>query len=108
DLADKCNGRAVFGLDVRAPDLVYASVVHAPMLGGSFATIDVDAALQRPGVDRIVRLPPLGGASAAIAVVGRSTWHAREAARALQVQWRAPPSGALDSKRIEATLEAAA
>ncbi|MFI4930453.1 MAG: molybdopterin cofactor-binding domain-containing protein [Burkholderiales bacterium] len=108
DLADKCDGRAVFGLDVRAPDLVYASLVHAPMLGGSFATIDVDAALQRPGVERLVRLPPLGGASAAIAVVGRSTWHAREAARALQVQWRAPPSGVLDSKRIEAALESAA
>ncbi len=108
DLADKCDGRAVFGLDVRAPDLVYASVVHAPMLGGSFATVDVDAALQRPGVERIVRLPPLGGASAAIAVVGRSTWHAREAARALRVQWRAPPSGVLDSKRIEAALESAA
>jgi isoquinoline 1-oxidoreductase beta subunit len=108
DLADKCDGRAVFGLDVRLPGLVYASILQPPMLGGSFATVDVNAALQRPGVERIVRLPPLDGASAALAVVGRTTWHAREAARALSVQWRGPPSGALDSKRIEASLEAAA
>ncbi|HEY6511653.1 MAG TPA: molybdopterin cofactor-binding domain-containing protein [Burkholderiaceae bacterium] len=108
DLVDKCDGRAVYGLDVRLPDLVYANVLHAPMLGGSLATVDVDAVLRRPGVERVVRLPPLDGATAAVAVLGRTTWHAREAARALQVQWRAPPAGALDSKRIEAALEAAA
>jgi len=108
DLADKCDGRAVYGLDVRLPGLVYADVLHAPMLGGSLATVDVNAALRQPGVERIVRLPPLAGANAAIAVVGRTTWHAREASRALSVQWRAPPAGPLDSKRIEAALEAAA
>ena len=108
DLADKCDGRARYGLDVRLPGLVYASVVHAPMIGGSPGPVDVNAALQSPGVERIVRLPPLGGADAALAVVARTTWHAREAARALSVQWRAPPAGPLDSKRIEAALEAAA
>jgi isoquinoline 1-oxidoreductase beta subunit len=108
DLADKCDGRAVYGLDVRLPGLVYASVLHPPMIGGSLGTLDVNAALQLPGVERIVRLPPLGGAPAAIAVVGRSTWHTREAANALPVQWREPPGGPLDSKRIEAAVEAAA
>lgn len=108
DLVDKCNGRAVFGLDVRLPGLLFADVLHAPMLGGSPATVDVDAALALPGVERVVRLPPLGGAGAAVAVIGRTTWHARSAARRLRVQWRDPPSGLLDSKRIEAALEAAA
>jgi isoquinoline 1-oxidoreductase subunit beta len=108
DLADKCDGRAVYGLDVRLPGMVYASVLHPPVLGGSLGPIDVDAALRRPGVERVVRMPPLGGAPAAIAVVGRTTWHAREAASALQVQWRAPVGGPLDSKGIEAALEAAA
>ena len=84
DLVEKCDGRAVYGLDVRLPGLVYANVLHAPMLGGSLATLDVNTALRRPGVERIVRLPPLAGANAAIAVVGRTTWHAREASRALR------------------------
>ena len=108
DLADKCDGRAVYGLDVRLPGLLYASIVHAPMIGGAPGTIDTNAALKLPGVERIVRLPPLGGADAALAVIARTTWHAREAARALPVQWSAPPQGPLDSKRIEATLESAA
>jgi isoquinoline 1-oxidoreductase beta subunit len=108
DLAPKCDGSAVYGLDVRLPNLLYASIAHAPMIGGSPGAVDVNAALLAPGVERIVRLPPLAGADAALAVVGRSTWHTREGARALQVQWRAPPAGALDSKTIEASLEAAA
>ena len=108
DLADKCDGRAVYGLDVRLPGLLYASIVHAPMIGGAPGTVDTNAALKLPGVERIVRLPPLGGADAALAVIARTTWHAREAARALPVQWSAPPQGPLDSKRIEATLESAA
>ncbi|HYJ98119.1 MAG TPA: molybdopterin cofactor-binding domain-containing protein [Burkholderiaceae bacterium] len=108
DLTDKCNGRAVYGLDVRLPGLLYASIVHAPMIGGAPGTIDANAALKLPGVERIVRLPPLGGADAALAVIARTTWHAREAARALPVQWSAPPQGPLDSKRIEATLESTA
>src|SRR5262245_4915551 len=77
DLTGKCDGRAVFGLDVRLPGLVYADVLHAPMLGGSVATLDVDATVRRPGVERVVRLPPLGGASAALAGVGRTTFAAR-------------------------------
>jgi len=108
DVPDKCNGRALYGLDVRLPDLLYASIVHAPMIGGSPGAVDVSAALQSPGVERVVRLPPLAGADAALAVVARTTWHAREGARALRVQWRAPPGGPLDSKRIEASLEGAA
>jgi isoquinoline 1-oxidoreductase beta subunit len=108
DLADKCDGRALYGLDVRLPNMVYASIVHAPMIGGSPGPVDVNAALQSPGVERIVRLPPLAGADAALAVLARTTWHAREAAQRLNVQWRAPPGGPLDSKRIEASLEAAA
>ena len=40
------------------------------MIGGAPGTVDANAALQLPGVERIVRLPPLGGADAALAVVG--------------------------------------
>src|SRR5439155_58362 len=108
DAGDKSDGRALFGLDMRPLGLVYAALAQAPMLGGSPASVDSDAVLKRTGVERVVRLPPLYGAGAAVAVVARTTWHAREALAALPVIWRAPPSGLLDSKRIEASLESAA
>lgn len=108
DLAAKCDGSARFGIDVRLPDMVYACILFSPMMGGSVGTVNADTALRRPGVERVVRLPPLDGAPAALAVVARSSWHASEGAKALEVQWRAPPAGKLDSKRIAAALEAAA
>ncbi|WP_337877788.1 molybdopterin cofactor-binding domain-containing protein [Caldimonas sp.] len=112
DVPAKVNGSAVFGLDVRPEGVLFAVVRHCPMLGGSPGRVDVDAALRRPGVLRVVRLPALAGSTAAVAVVARSTWHAMQAARTLDVQWHPPPHdpavGLLDTQRIEADLEQAA
>jgi isoquinoline 1-oxidoreductase beta subunit len=38
-------------------------------------------------------------------VVGRSYWHAKRGADAVDVQWEQRPAGALDSRRIAASLE---
>ena len=108
DLPAKVNGSATFGIDVRLPDQLYAVVRHCPMLGGSPGQVDVEAAMQLPGVLRVVRLPPYAGSDPALAVVGRSTWHAMRGAQALQVQWRPPPAGTVDSRAIAQALEQAA
>ena len=108
DLAAKVDGTARFGIDVRLPGLVYAVVRHAPALGGSPGRVDVEAAIKLPGVERVVRLGPYAGSTAALAVVGRSSWHARRGAAALEVDWQPPPAGTLDSSSIAASLDAAA
>lgn len=104
DAAAKVDGSARFGLDVRQSGQVYAAIRQAPTIGGRPGAVDVAAALALAGVERVVRLPPLAGAPAALAVVGRSTWHALQGARALQVEWRPRPAGALDSGQIRRTL----
>ena len=108
DLVAKSNGGAVFGIDVRQPGQLYAAIRHAPALGGEPGRVDADAALRLPGVDRVVRLGRVGGAHAAVAVVGRSHWHARRGLDALVIDWRAPPAGGADSAEIMAALEAQA
>ncbi|MEP7280670.1 MAG: molybdopterin cofactor-binding domain-containing protein [Rubrivivax sp.] len=108
DLPAKTDGRAVFGLDVRQPGQVYAVVRHCPMIGGAPGRIDPSPALALPGVERVVRLGPFAGATGGLAVVGRSTWHALQGARAVQVEWLPRPAGTLDSAAIEATLAATA
>ena len=105
DLPSKTDGSAVFGVDVRLPQLLFAVLRHAPQLGGGIGAVDVDAVLRLPGVERVVRLGPVAGSTAAIAVVARSSWHAMRGAQALQVQWQAPPAGVLDSAAIAAELE---
>lgn len=100
DLPAKLDGSARFGLDVRLPGMVYAVVRHAPALGGSPGRFDVGPAMRSPGVERVVHLGPFGGSTPALAVVARSTWHARRGAQALVVDWRPPPALVPDSARI--------
>ncbi len=108
DLAAKSNGSARFGIDVRQPGQVFAVVRHCPMLGGSPGVVNVEAAMKLPGVERVVRLGPYAGSTAAVAVVGSTYWHAKRGADALQIEWQAPPAGTLDSAAIMQSLESAA
>lgn len=108
DTPAKCDGRARYGADVRLPGLLYASIMQSPVLGGSPGAADVNAVLRRPGVHRVVRLPPLAGADAAIAVVADGTFSARAALQALDVRWHEPPTGRLDTRQIARSLESAA
>jgi isoquinoline 1-oxidoreductase beta subunit len=105
DLAPKIDGSARFGIDVRLPEQLYAVILHCPMLGGHPGAVDADAALRRPGVERVVRLGGHGGSTEALAVVGTSHWHAQQGARALVVDWRPPPAGTVDSATILGDLE---
>jgi len=99
DLPAKIDGSAVYGIDARPPGLLHAVVLHAPQVGGAPARADVDAARRMAGVERVVNLPPLAGADAALAVVARTSWHAMQAARAMPVRWARRPGGALSTER---------
>lgn len=105
DVPDKVFGTAGFGLDVRLPGMLYAAVRMSPMLGGSPGAINPNAALAMPGVLRLVRLQAYAGSTAGFAVVGKTTWHARQGAQAVDVQWQARPLGPLDSRQIQRALE---
>ncbi len=108
DTPAKTNGSAVFGLDVRLPGMVYAAARMCPMLGGAPASVPVNDILGQPGVERVVMLPPMGGSTAGFAVVGKTYWHARQAASAAQVAWHQRPAGPLNSDAIEAAIAQAA
>ena len=107
DVPAKVDGSAIFGLDVRLPDMLFAAVRQCPMLGGSVTTIQAEAALAMAGILKMVQLPSYAGSTAGLAVVGRSSWHAMQAARAVDVTWQQRAAGALDSGRIDGELEAA-
>jgi isoquinoline 1-oxidoreductase beta subunit len=104
DIPSKVTGQATFGLDVRLPGMLFAAVQMCPMLGGSAASMDTKDALAVKGVSRVVPLDAWGGGTAGLAVVGQTTWHARQGVQAVKVQWQAPAKGTLDTQRIQADL----
>jgi isoquinoline 1-oxidoreductase beta subunit len=74
------------------------------MLGGGTGVIQPNAALAMPGVERLVLLPPHAGSTAGFAVVGKTSWHARQGALAVDATWQQRPLGGLDSADIQAKL----
>ncbi len=93
DVPAKVDGSARYGLDARPPGLLYAAIRLCPMLGGTPGTVDASAALALPGVQQLVPLPALAGSTAGFAVVGKTTWHARQGVQAVAVQWRQRAAG---------------
>ncbi|MFM1925205.1 MAG: Isoquinoline 1-oxidoreductase subunit beta [Pseudomonadota bacterium] len=104
DIPAKLTGQAQFGADVRLPGLQFAAVRMCPMLGGSVASLESKSAMSLPGVSQVVALQAFGGGTAGLAVVGQSTWHALQGAKAVEVQWQAPADGTADTQRIQAAL----
>jgi len=107
DIPAKTTGAAQFGIDVRQPGMLFAALRLAPQIGGSVKSMNTQAALAMPGVQKIVPVEALGGSTAGFAAVAQTTWHARQAAQAVQAEWAPPPNGALDSTSIEARLQTA-
>ncbi len=89
----KSDGSAVFGLDVRLPGMLYASVVMCPTLGGKVAGFDAAAVRQMPGVKQVLAVDGHQGGTAGVAVVADTPWRALKAVRALPVRWQDDPAG---------------
>ena len=86
DLPAKVEGKAIYGIDVRVPGMVYATVVHCPSIGGSVANLPATPS----GASALVNL------GNAVAVVSESTWRAVQAAEQVRgnIQWNIPASAA--------------
>lgn len=79
DIPAKVDGSAMFGIDARPEDMLYAAVTTTPVFGGRLVRVDnVDAVLQRRGVQRVIELED------AVAVVADNYWRASEALKQLQ------------------------
>ncbi|WP_321797953.1 xanthine dehydrogenase family protein molybdopterin-binding subunit [Caballeronia sp. J97] len=94
DSPEKIDGTAMFGLDVRLPDMVYAAIVNCPVFGGTLLSVDDSNAKKIPGVRQIVKFDN------GVAVIGEHTWAAKRGAAALQIQWNEGASANVSTKQI--------
>jgi isoquinoline 1-oxidoreductase beta subunit len=89
DVPLKSSGRAVYGIDVEVPGMVYASVEHNPVFGGKLVSFDEGAALKVAGVQKVVKIQRMLGKNKydAVAVVADNYWAARQGRLALNAKW---------------------
>src|SRR5204863_183883 len=80
DTADKVNGKAQYGIDVRLPGMKIATAAASPVLGGKVAVLDEAKAMAIPGVRQIVNLGDV------VAVVADHMWAAKQGLAALAIR----------------------
>lgn len=101
DTPAKVNGTAEFGIDVKLPGMLYASLAQCPVIGGKVVSFDDAKAKAMPGVKHVVQITD------GVAVVADSWWRAKVARDALEIKWDEGPASAMSSETIAAGLKAA-
>ena len=102
DTPAKVDGSAIFGIDVRVPDMLFGAVRMAPTQTGKFVAVKNEAEiLARPGVKAVVSAPfwPQP-AHTTVIVVADSYWIAKQAADALVVEFDDGAAAGLNSRKI--------
>jgi isoquinoline 1-oxidoreductase beta subunit len=102
DIPSKVNGSAQFGIDVRVPGMLIATVIRPPAFGGSVKSFDATDAKAIPGVKDVVQF------ESGIAVLAIDTWTALKGRKALKVVWDDGPNAAVSSADIRAQFTAMA
>jgi isoquinoline 1-oxidoreductase subunit beta len=81
DVVEKIDGSAIYGIDIKLPEQLYATVVHCPVFGGRVRSFDKKDVLERKGAIDVFEI------NEGVALVAEDTWTAFEMARALDVEW---------------------
>ena len=102
DGGDIVRGKARYGLDVRVPGMLYASIERPPAIGGSVKRFDATRARQVPGVVSVVQV------SRGVAVIARDSWAAFCGREALEIEFDDGPHAEWSSEAYIASLVEAA
>ena len=101
DVPPKVHGTATYGIDVRLPDMLYASVLTCPVFGGKLKSHNFDAIKNMPGVKVAVEIPN------GIAVVADSYWRAKTALEVMPVEWDLGAHASVSSAELQKMFHAA-
>ncbi len=95
DVPSKTNGSAKYGIDVRLPGMVHATVLEAPYDGAKAAQVNTDEVMKIAGVKKVLPLP------FGVAVVADTIGAARKGRAALKVKWDGAgnPNADFDSEK---------
>ena len=103
-LPEMVTGKAVFGIDVQLPGMVYAALLQSPVHGGILKSHSPEAVVNMPGVRAVVVLDPNATPGSpvepnsafgfeesrlrsGVAVIADHYWQAKKALDALPVEW---------------------
>ncbi|MCU0071413.1 molybdopterin-dependent oxidoreductase [Pseudomonas koreensis] len=104
DAAAKVCGRFKYSIDVQLPGMLVAVIQRAPVVGAKVVAVDSAAALQVPGVRKVIAIPGrpdvLGGNLEGVAVLAETFWAAQQGRQLLEIKWSDSPLAGFDSAEL--------
>jgi isoquinoline 1-oxidoreductase beta subunit len=100
DTADKLTGKQVYGLDIKMPGMLVATIKDSPVRTGKIKSFDAAKVAGMPGVKKVVQVGDSG-----VAVIADSYWRAHKAIAALPVVWDPGEAGKVSSATISEYLK---
>src|SRR5258708_28447223 len=100
DTLDKLTGKQIFGIDIKLPNMLTATVKAGRVQGGKLKSCDAAKVEKRPGVKKVVSVD-----GNAVVVIADTYWNARTALAVLPVEWDVGKSGGVQQEDITAMLK---
>jgi isoquinoline 1-oxidoreductase beta subunit len=99
---EKVKGAPLYGIDVRLPGMLVATVKASPVFGGKLKSVSDAKAMKIKGVQKVVKLEN------AVAVVADHFWAAKQGLQALEITWDEGPHANVSNAGIVRDLAKAA
>jgi len=99
DAVAASQGKKIYGMDVRLPNMKTALLIRAPRFGGRVESFDAATALKVEGVIDVFQVPTDRGGSG-VAVIAEGYWPAKEARERVQITWQSGAGGTVSSEDL--------
>ncbi|HLK82533.1 MAG TPA: molybdopterin cofactor-binding domain-containing protein [Xanthobacteraceae bacterium] len=100
DTADKLTGKQIYGIDIKMPGMLVATIKDSPVRTGKIKSFDAAKVAGMPGVKKVVQVGDSG-----VAVIADSYWRAHKAIEALPIVWDPGEAGKVSSASIAEFLK---
>jgi isoquinoline 1-oxidoreductase subunit beta len=100
DTYDKLTGKQVYGIDIKLPNMLVATIRDAPVRGNKIKSFDAARVQNMPGVKKVVQVLDSG-----VAVIADTYWHAKKALDALPATWEVTDNDKVSSASIAEFLK---
>ncbi|MFI5033364.1 MAG: molybdopterin cofactor-binding domain-containing protein, partial [Reyranellales bacterium] len=100
DTLPKLTGQMIYGIDMRLPGMLIATVHACPVHGGKLKSFDGAKVEKMPGVKKVLSVD-----NNAVVVVADTYWNAKTALEKVPVQWDVGKNGDVQQDDITAMLK---
>ncbi len=101
DTLDKLTGKMTYGMDIKMPNMLVATIKDAPVRGAKVKSFDAAKVQNMAGVKKVVAV-----GDSAVAVIADTFWHAKQAMDALPIAYEDTPNTKVSSATIAEVLKA--